>query len=314
MPFAGEAICLLTALLWAVAITLFRGPVLEHGARTVNLVKCLLGATLQGLTVLALGQGSVLATASGRALLILAASGVIGLTVGDTALFAAVARLGVHRTLLLQTLAPVFTALIAWVWRDELPTGLEMVGAAVILAGVALVVTPRRGQLAPAPVPNGVTVPEPMPASGGTGAPLLAGVMLGVVAALGQGAGVVMAKVGMTEVPVVPASFVRLAAAAAGLALFAATPARMAQLGKLVVAPVMLRRVVPATLLGTYVALFLMMLGIALAPAAIAATLLSVSPVYGLLIDTFVFRQPVTARGLTGTLLAVAGVAVLTHG
>ena len=314
MPFAGEAVCLLTALLWAVAVTLFRGPVLEHGARTVNLAKCLLGAALQGLTVLALGQGTVLLSVSGRALLVLAASGVIGLTIGDTALFGAVARLGVHRTLLLQTLAPVFTALIAWVWRNELPTALEMLGAGVILAGVAQVVAPRRGRLAPAPVPNGVTVPESMSAPSETGTPLLAGVMLGVVAALGQGAGVVMAKAGMTEVAVVPASFVRLAAAAAGLALLAATPARMARLGKLVVAPVMRRRVVPATLLGTYVALFLMMLGISLAPAAIAATLLSVSPVYGLLIDTFVFRQPVTARGLTGTLLAVAGVAVLTHG
>lgn len=314
MPFAGEAVCLFTALLWAVAVTLFRGPVLEHGARTVNLAKCLLGAALQGLTVLALGQGSVLLTASGRALLVLAVSGVIGLTIGDTALFGAVARLGVHRTLLLQTLAPVFTALIAWVWRDELPTSLEMTGAVVILAGVALVVTPRRGQLAPAPVPDGVPVQAPMSAASDSGAPLLAGVALGVVAALGQGAGLVMAKAGMTEVSVVPASFVRLAAAAVGLTLLAATPARMVRLGKLVAAPVMLRRVVPATLLGTYVALFLMMLGIALAPAAIAATLLSISPVYGLLIDTFVFRQPVTAKGLIGTLLAVAGVAVLTHG
>jgi drug/metabolite transporter (DMT)-like permease len=57
-----------------------------------------------------------------------------------------------------------------------------------------------------------------------------------------------------------------------------------------------------------------MMLGIALAPAAIAATLLSVSPVYGLFIDAFFLRQPVTAKGLAGTLLAVAGVAILTHG
>jgi drug/metabolite transporter (DMT)-like permease len=314
MPFAGEAVCLLTALLWAVAITLFREPVLEHGARTVSLAKCLLGAALQGLTVLVLGQGHILLGASGRALLVLAASGVIGLTIGDTALFGAVARLGVHRTLLLQTLAPVFTAFIAWGWHDELPTALQMLGAVVILGGVALVVAPRRGRLAPAPVPNGVAVPATMPSPSEAGAPLLAGVMLGVVAALGQGAGVVMAKEGMNEVAVVPASFVRLAAAAVGLVLLAATPARVARLGKLIVAPVMLRRVVPATLLGTYVALFLMMLGIALAPAAIAATLLSVSPVYGLLIDTFVFRQPVTARGLTGTLLAVAGVAVLTHG
>ena len=41
------------------------------------------------------------------ALLALAASGLVGITVGDTALFAAVVRIGVHRSLLLLTLAPV---------------------------------------------------------------------------------------------------------------------------------------------------------------------------------------------------------------
>jgi len=55
-----------------------------------------------------------------------------------------VARLSVNRTLLLQTLAPVFTALIAWSWRHELPTPTAMLGAAVILGGVALVVVRAR--------------------------------------------------------------------------------------------------------------------------------------------------------------------------
>ena len=43
-------------------------------------------------------------------------------------------------------------------------------------------------------------------------------------------------------------------------------------------------------------------IGVALAPVAVAATLLSVSPVFGLLIDAFAHRQPVTLRGVVGTL------------
>jgi len=291
-----------TALLWAVAVTMFRGPVLEHGARTVSLVKCALGATLQGLTVLVLGQAGVLFNAPGRALLLLTASGVIGLAIGDTALFATVARLGVHRTLLLQTLAPVFTALIAWLWRHELPTPTAMLGAAVILGGVALVVAPVRS----GPTENS--------AAGPSAWPLVVGLSLGVLAALGQGAGLVLAKVGMEQVAVIPASFLRLAAATLGLMLILTTRGRVAGVRRLIESPIMLSRVVPATFLGAYLALFLMMLGVALAPAAIAATLLSVSPVYGLFIDTIVHRRPLSARGLIGTLIAVAGVAILTHG
>jgi drug/metabolite transporter (DMT)-like permease len=297
MHIAGEAVCLMTALLWAVAIAMFRRPVLEHGARTTNLAKCLLGALLQGLTLLALGQAAVLWTSPAHALLLLAASGLVGLSLGDTALFVAVARIGIHRTLLLQTLSPVFAALVALVWQDELPTGTAMFGAAVTLAGVMLVVGPRRGERA-------VQAPTR----------LVSGVLLGALAALGQGGGVVLAKAGMAEVPVMPASFVRLVAGAAGLVLLAVTSGRLHRLGRLVVSPVMRSRVVPATLLGTYLALFLMMAGIALAPAAIAATLLSVSPVFGLFIDTLVHGEPLTPRALIGTLIAVAGVAVLTRG
>ena len=65
---------------------------------------------LQGLTLVALGQLDALRGVSTSALLYVAASGLVGLTIGDTALFGAVARLGVPRTLLLQTLSPVFAA------------------------------------------------------------------------------------------------------------------------------------------------------------------------------------------------------------
>jgi drug/metabolite transporter (DMT)-like permease len=295
MPFAGELSCLAAALLWAFAVSMFRGPVLEFGARTVNLVKCTIGAILQGLTVLALGQLGPLRDAPTSALLFIAASGVVGLTIGDTALFSAVARIGVHRTLLLQTLSPVFAALVALGWRNEVPTNWQMAGAAVILSGVALVVMPAKAQPGPR-------------------TPVAAGLLLGMLAALGQATGMVLAKVGMADVPVLPASFLRLSAAAVGLLVLAVALRRTDRVRKLIVAPVLLSRLLPATLLGTYLALFLMMLGISLAPVAIAATLLSVSPVFGLLIDTFVYKQPLTARGVAGTLLAVIGVAVLTHG
>jgi len=70
-------------------------------------------------------------------------------------------------------------------------------------------------------------------------------------------------------------------------------------------------RVLVATLLGTYVALFLMMAGVAFAPASIAAVLLSTSPVFSLVLEAAVFGRPPTLRGWVGTAAAVAGVAIL---
>jgi len=306
---AGEVACLTAALLWAVSLAIFRSSIATHGARAINLAKCALAAVLQGATVLALGQTGSLWTAPARDLALLAASGLIGLALGDTALFAAVTRIGLHRTLLLQTLSPVFAAVIAALWQAERPSTLQAVGAAIVLVGVGVVVAPSRAKLRGS---DGLS-----PASGKAGGPISwagAGVLLAILAALGQGGGLVLAKVGMAGTPVVAASFLRLAAAAIGLAVVAAAGGQFHRLVLVARSRSDLVRVVPATFFGTYLALFLMMAGVALAPASVAAVLLSTGPLFSLFIDRVVDKRPVTARGLVGTLLAIAGVAVLVNG
>jgi drug/metabolite transporter (DMT)-like permease len=54
-----------------------------------------------------------------------------------------------------------------------------------------------------------------------------------------------------------------------------------------------------------------MMAGVDLAPASIAAVLLSTGPVFSLTIESAIERRLPTVRGVVGTLLAVTGVAVL---
>jgi drug/metabolite transporter (DMT)-like permease len=294
---AGQASCLAAALLWAISVSLFKGPIVKYGAPIINLAKCLVATLLQGLTVWALGLDDSLWTAPTSGVVLIAASGVVGLVLGDTALFAAVVRIGVHRTLLLQTLSPLFAAVIAYIWLDERPTMSQALGGLLILAGIALVVAPRGG--ANSSIRGGVS---------------RLGLLLGTIAAFGQGSGIVLAKVGMGDVHVLTASFLRLGAAAAGLALIGLLAGRSKRLWRLALDAPMLGRTLPAIVLGTYLALFLMMAGISLAPAAIAAVLLSTPPVFSLFIEAFVDKQPIALNGLAGTLLAVAGVAVLGAG
>ncbi len=290
----GPASCLAAALLWAIALTIFRRPIEIFGARRINLAKCSLAAVLQGLTVVLLGQAGVLRDAPATSLAFIVASGLVGLVLGDTALFGATARIGVHRTLLLQTLAPIFTAIVAAIWQAERPTLTQAMGSALILAGVACVVAP--GRRARTRVASGVGV----------------GIALGVVAAMGQGVGIVLAKVGMQDVAVLPASFLRLAVAAVGLAVIGAFASTRTVLPGTGPDSRIIARVLVATFLGAYLALFLMMAGVDLTPAAVAAVLLSTGPVFSLVLESVIERRPPTVRGVAGTLLAVLGVAVLT--
>ncbi len=303
---AGEAACLAAATCWAFSVRLYSRPIQRHGARSVNASKCVVAAVLQGVTILALGQGARIAAAPPRELGYLAASGLVGLSLGDTALFGAVARIGAYRTLLLQTLSPVFAAILAALARGEVPGSREVIGAAVVLAGVALVVRPGRS-----PAPVGAAVPLGSPGRPDRAAGDTLGTALGVLAAFGQGAGLVLAKSGMETLPYGAASFLRLAFASIGLLAVETWSGRAGRLGVIARSGRDLSRLIPGIVLGSYIGLFLMMSGVSSTPAAVSATLLSTSPVISLLLEAVVDRRPLTAAGVGGTLLAVAGVGIL---
>jgi drug/metabolite transporter (DMT)-like permease len=290
----GEAASLTAAFLWALSVALFRNPVRAHGAPAVNLVKCAIASVLLGATTVAFGQLGLLVSAPSRDLAMIVVSAVIGLVIGDTALFAAVARIGPYRTLLLGTLAPVFTAALAAAWQHEIPTGRQAAGVVLILVGIVLVVMPPRG----ASAIRWHAVP-------------VAGIALGVLAAAGQGIGVVFAKEGMQEVPFLAASFLRMVAAVVGLAIVAIPGGRLLRAIRVAGSRDM-GRIGVASFLGAYVAMACMMAGIYYAPAAVAAVLLATTPVFSMFIDAYTLGERITVRGVTGTMVAVAGVVVLT--
>jgi len=287
----GEAASLSAALLWAFAVSLFRPAIREYGARSVNLAKCTIAAVALGITAVAAGQGSLLFGSHGKAWWILVISGVIGLSIGDTALFRAVDELGPPRTLLLQSLVPLFTAAMAAVWLEEWPRTHEWLGAGIVLAGVLWVVGEGTGR-------DWRTVPW-------------SGLSFATVSALCQATGIVMSKYGMQDVPILAASFLRIAAAALGLWLWLPFGGGGGHLKRLVregAGP----RVAGASLIGTYLAILLMMAGVAFTPAAVASVLLSTTPIFSLFIDARLTGRPLSWRGVAGAALAVVGVAFMT--
>lgn len=286
----GQVACLAAALCWAFSVTLFRQPIAEHGAIPVNFGKNLIATLLLGTTALVLGQLSVLLEARLAAIGALVVSGWLGLSLGDSALFLAVARIGAHRTLLFQTLAPVFAALMAWAVFGEWMPLREMAGAATILVGVAVVVAP------------GHAVKAPMP---------IVGVVWAIVAAMGQGMGVVITKTAMAEIPIFAAAFVRQGAAVLVLAVVLAFTRELRPAAKIFQHWPAFRAVVFPAVLSAYLGFSAMMAGVAWAPAAIAAVLLATSPIFSLFIDAWLAGGQITSRALVGTCIAVGGVAIL---
>jgi len=88
----------------------------------------------------AYGFGSGL---QGAAFPMFAASGLVGIGIGDVAMFQALPRLGSRlTTLLLQCLSTPFAALIEWLWLGTRLTPAELACDVVILLGVSLALAP----------------------------------------------------------------------------------------------------------------------------------------------------------------------------
>lgn len=285
--------CLIAAALWAVALSMFRDPIRKLGADTVNLFKCLGG----GLCFLAVslllfpGQWG----GSPTDLSLLAVSGVVGMSIGDVLLFVSVRRIGVQRSLILFNTAPVITGLAAMPIYGESLAAESWAGIVAILAGVSLVESDpvRRGR-------------EPKKS---LRAHWLA-ILPGLGAAAGQSAGILLARGPLQRVEVLPASSLRLSAAAIVLlAVLLATARGRRRLAGL--RPARWPRLLAPTFLGTVMAVFFMMRGIRDVPAGISAALLSTTPIFSLPIARYALGEAIGPRSVLGTLVCVAGVTLL---
>ena len=144
-----------------------------------------------------------LSSFSWSALGVLALSGLVGIFVGDTALFASMNRLGPRRTGVLFATHACFSALLGFVVLDERMGTQAMLGGALVVGGVmtAVALGARKDESHVLQVTRGN---------------VMAGVGLGLVAALCQALGSLIAKPVMASgVDPVTATEVRLAATCA---------------------------------------------------------------------------------------------------
>ena len=108
-------------------------------------------------------------------------SGVAGFGFGDLAFFAALPLIGSRlASLMVQCLAAPFAALLEFLWLGTRLDGLELACGGLILVGVALAIAPSRQAVRP----------EPLADPGAHGR----GLLLGLLAALGQAGGAVISR------------------------------------------------------------------------------------------------------------------------
>ncbi|MGY3944205.1 DMT family transporter [Aeromonas tecta] len=199
-----EWLALAAASLWAIAALISVKPARHLGAFAYSRWRMFLVSLMLGSVSLVTGGWQSLTES---ALPLLALSGLIGIFVGDTALFACMNRLGPRRSGLLFSCHALFSALLGlWLFGEQLG-GWRLVGALLVLAGVMLAILfGRRGN------PQQSSQHNEWEQVRGH---LAIGIALGLTAALCQSLGAIIAKPVMMSgnVDAVSASGIRMGSA-----------------------------------------------------------------------------------------------------
>ncbi len=295
MAYIGELAALFTSLCWALSAVGFNNATRQFGSLITNRLRVVL-ALLALLAINAIAYGKPIPFGAGAERWgWLAISGIVGLAMGDYFLFSAYKHIGPRLGLLLLSLAPVFGALIAWLLTRETLTTMQMIGIIVTLAGIAWVVATRPGE-------NGQQDHD-----------MRKGILSGILAALGQAAGLVFSKQGMSgDFPPFAGTLIRMIAASASLWLVAAFQGQAGATVRIIQKhPAGLRWAIFGAAFGPVLGVSASLLAVQHAEVGVASTLMALPPVFMLPISYFIYKERLTWQTVLGTLIAIGGVALL---
>lgn len=293
--YFGELAAMGTAVMWSLTAVFFSYSGRLVGSEVVNRSRLLFAFLFLSISHLLL-EGSLFPTqVEGFRWFWFAISSILGLVLGDTFLFQAYVLIGPRLSMLLMSTVPIYSTLFGWLLFGESVTGIEMTGILLAVAGIGWVVTEKQ---------QGRTVVE--------NKQFKAGIFFGLLGALGQVANLVTARYGLVGgFSSISATIIRILVAVVVMWSYALLRGKIGYtLGKWrnrKAFPLM----VSGAFVGPFLGIWLSLIAIQLTRLGIASTLMALPPVLLIPIEYFVYKKPVSVRGMVGTAVAIAGVALI---
>ena len=228
-------------------------------------------------------------------------SGLVGYVIGDFCLFQCYIIIGSRYGQLFMTLAPLAAALMAWVTLGQEMSAMSIVAMLVTLAGISISVLGRGEH-------HRVSLKLP-----------LNGVLFAIGAALCQGVGLVLSKIGMDyyqpdAIPewLVPfsANFFRCIAGIVGFTLLLYVREGFAPLREALHDRKGMTVATATTIFGPFVGVGFSLMAVQYTSAGIASTLMALTPIIIILPSYWLFGQKITWKAVTGAVISVIGVSL----
>lgn len=306
MAYIGELISIGVAFSWTATALLSEFGSKRLGNLTLNVLR--MGLTLLfSLVLFGMVTGSLLPPgASTEAAGWMLLSGLVGYVIGDFCLFQCYIIIGSRYGQLFMTLAPLSAALMAWVTLGQQMTGKSVIAMLVTLWGIGISVLGRGDH-------HKLSLKLPVN-----------GVLYAIGAAVCQGVGLVLSKIGMdhyevsmmaeADIPkwLIPfsANFYRCIAGIIGFSLLLFYRDGMAPLREAVHDKKGLSVATATTIFGPFVGVGFSLMAVQYTAAGIASTLMAMTPIIIILPSYWLFHEKITWRSVIGAVISVLGVSL----
>ena len=310
MAYIGELISIGVAFSWTATALLSEFGSKRLGNLTLNVLRMGL-ALLFSLVLFGVVTGSPLpagvpAEACGWMLL----SGLVGYVIDDFCLFQCYILIGSRFGQLFMTLAPLSAALMAWITLGQQMKPMSIVAMLVTLFGIGISVLGRG---------NHHMVSLKLP---------LNGVLFAIGAAMCQGIGLVLSKIGMDHYDVaamakagvsewlIPfsANFYRCIAGIIGFTILLYFHDGIGHLREAMHDRKGLSVAIATTIFGPFVGVGFSLMAVQYTAAGIASTLMAMTPIIILLPSYWLFHEKITWKAVLGAFISVIGVSLFFFG
>ena len=287
----GEFFALSSALVWALAVILFRRSGETLPAFELNLFKNFLGLTLLVPTIL-LVEGLGLPDYTSTELILVFVSGLIGIAVADTWYLKALNMMGASRTGIVSSLFSPFVIFLSAVFLGERLVPWQWLGFVFVMSGVLLVTWRSHRSAVDA-------------------ADLKRGVMYGVGAVLMMAAGVVMVKDILETRSFLWTVELRVVGGLSGMLVYMLVSSKWQSVKRNFSRPQPWGTVMFASFLGAYFALILWLLGYKLIDASVASVLNETNVAFIVFLAWLMLGEKINRRKLAGLGLTLCGVIIM---
>lgn len=290
----GEIAALGTAFCWTFTGISFEYAGKKVGSLAVNFIRLVLGFVFISIFTY-FTRGLLLPTDSSSFNWIwLGLSGLIGFFIGDLFLFQAYLEVGTRVSMLIMATSPPITALLGYIFMDEVITSRGLIGMAVTTLGIAVVILSKeKGE-------NKIKISHS-----------IKGLTYAFLGAVGQSVGLVLSKIGMGDYNAFAATQIRIVTGFIGFFILFAYKKKWKDLGVAIKDKKAMTGITIGSIFGPFLGVSLALISLQNTTAGISATITSIMPVLIIPFSILLFKEKVKPKEILGTLISVVGVAIL---